>query len=39
MLEPYKKFGNLALSFDSIYVNRENIKEMLQNQNSSAQWK
>jgi len=39
MLESYKKFGNLALSFDSIHVNRENIKEMLQNQNIAAQWK
>jgi len=39
MLEPYKKFGNLALSFDRIHVNRENIKEMLQNQNIAAQWK
>jgi len=38
-LEPYKKFENLDLSFDSIYVNRENIKGMLQNQNIAAQWK
>ena len=39
LFEPYKKFGNLDLSFDSIYVNRRNIKEMLQNHDISVQWK
>jgi len=28
LLGPYQKFRTLALSFDSIYVNRENIKQM-----------
>jgi len=38
LLEPYKKFGDLGLSFDSVYESCENIKQMLENPYIAAQW-
>jgi len=38
LLEPYKKFGKLSLSFDCIYANRKNIEVMLQISHIATQW-
>ena len=39
MLNPYKQFGCLSVSFDSIYQCRGNIQQMLLDTNISTQWK
>jgi len=39
MLNPYKQFGCLSVSFDSIYQCRGNIQQMLLDANVSTQWK
>lgn len=38
MLDPFKKFAQVAVSFDFIYRNRNNIKEMLKNPEVAEEW-